>query len=171
MSLSDLIDRVQRLAELIGPNVYLQALSIAIVFIALGKIADWILSRALGRIASRSKTDIDDRLVDLVHRPIFLSFVLLGLGLATQRLALPEAPEFLTLGILTGSIWLKTVQGGYVDWQDGRQTASLLIWFLYAGLLHGRLIAGWRGRRVAWMNVIGFLVILVTFLQLSHFLE
>jgi cytochrome c-type biogenesis protein CcsB len=75
----------------------------------------------------------------------------------------------LTVGILTGSIWLKTVQGGYIDWQDGRQTASLLIWFLYAGLLHGRLIAGWRGRRVAWMNVIGFLVILVTFLQLSHF--
>ena len=75
----------------------------------------------------------------------------------------------LTVGILTGSIWLKTVQGGYIDWQDGRQTASLLIWFLYAGLLHGRLMAGWRGRRVAWMNVIGFLVILVTFLQLSHF--
>ena len=75
----------------------------------------------------------------------------------------------LTLGILTGSVWLKTVQGRYVDWQDGRQTASLLIWFLYAGLLHGRLVAGWRGRRVAWMNVIGFLVILVTFLRVSHF--
>ena len=75
----------------------------------------------------------------------------------------------LTVGILTGSIWLKTTQGGYLNWQDGRQTASLLIWFLYAGLLHGRLIAGWRGRRIAWMNVIGFLVILVTFLQLSHF--
>ena len=75
----------------------------------------------------------------------------------------------LTIGILTGSIWLKTTKGGYLDWQDGRQTASLLIWFLYAGLLHGRLIAGWRGRRIAWMNVIGFLVILITFLQLSHF--
>jgi small-conductance mechanosensitive channel len=98
--LSDLIDRVQRLAELIGPNVYLQALVIAIAFIAFGKIADWILSRAIGRMASRSKTDVDDRLVDLVHRPVFLSFVLLGLGLATQRIGLPDAPQFLTLGIL-----------------------------------------------------------------------
>lgn len=77
----------------------------------------------------------------------------------------------LTLGILTGSIWLKSLQGSYIDWQDGRQTASLLAWFVYAALLHGRLIAGWRGRRVAWMNVIGFLVILVTFLNLSHFME
>ena len=98
--MSDLIDKVQKLAELIGPNVYLQAVAIAIAFIALGKIADWVLSRAIGRIASRSRTDVDDRLVDLVHRPIFLSFVLLGLGLATQRVGLPDAPQFLTLGVL-----------------------------------------------------------------------
>lgn len=78
---------------------------------------------------------------------------------------------FLTLGILTGSIWLKSVQGGYIDWQDGRQTATLLAWFLYAAILHGRLIAGWRGRRVAWLNIVGFLVILLTFLKLSHFMK
>jgi small-conductance mechanosensitive channel len=98
--LSDLINKVQELAELIGPNVYLQAVAIALAFIAFGKIADWVLSRAIGRIANRSKTDVDDRLVDLVHRPIFLSFVLLGLGLATQRIGLPDAPLFLTLGFL-----------------------------------------------------------------------
>ncbi len=94
------IDEVQRLAELIGPNAYLQALVIAIAFIILGKIADWILSRTIGKIASRSKTDVDDRLVSLIHQPVFMSFVLLGLGLATQRLGLPEPPEFITLGVL-----------------------------------------------------------------------
>ncbi len=78
---------------------------------------------------------------------------------------------FLTLGILIGSIWLHTLQGGYIDWQDGRQTSTLLTWFLYAALLHGRLNAGWRRRRVAWMNIIGFLVILSTFLTLSHFMK
>ena len=75
----------------------------------------------------------------------------------------------LTLGILTGVIWLKQTSGNYVDWQDGRQTATLLTWFLYAAILHGRLIVGWRGRRVAWMNIIGFLIILLTFLTLAHF--
>ncbi|MEW6441044.1 MAG: cytochrome c biogenesis protein CcsA [bacterium] len=77
----------------------------------------------------------------------------------------------LTIGILTGAFWLKTVQGSYIDWRDGRQTATLLTWFLYAALLHGRLTAGWRGRRVAWLNVLGFLVILITFLELSHFMQ
>jgi MscS family membrane protein len=99
-AVKELIQQVQSLAELIGPNAYLQALVIAAGFIAFGKIADWLLSRMIGRFAKRSKTDIDDRLIDLVHRPIFLSFVLLGLGLATLRIKLPEAAEFLTLGIL-----------------------------------------------------------------------
>lgn len=94
------IEEVQRLAELIGPNAYLQALVIAVAFIVFGKIADWILSRTIGKIASRSKTDVDDRLVSLIHQPVFMSFVLLGLGLATQRLGLPEPPEFITLGVL-----------------------------------------------------------------------
>jgi small-conductance mechanosensitive channel len=102
------IEEVKQLAELIGPNVYLQALVIATAFILVGKIADWILSRALGRVARRSKTDVDDRLISLVHQPIFMSFVLLGLGLATQRMGLPGSPTFITLGILKSiavAIW------------------------------------------------------------------
>ncbi len=95
-----MIEAVQQLAELIGPNVYAQAFAIAAAFILVGKIADWTISRTMGKIASRSKSDVDDRLVALLHRPIFLSFVLLGLALATQRVGLPAPPEFLTLGIL-----------------------------------------------------------------------
>jgi len=88
---NELIQQVQSLAELFGPNMYLQALVIAVGFIAIGKFADWLLSRMIGRFAQRSQTDIDDRLIGLVHRPIFLSFVLLGLALATVRIKLPDA--------------------------------------------------------------------------------
>ncbi len=98
--MNDLIARVQQLAELIGPNVILQAAIIAAVFIIIGKIADWIISGIIGRIASRSSNNFDDELVGLIHRPVFLSFVLLGLGLATRRLGMPEVPTFITLGIL-----------------------------------------------------------------------
>ncbi|NIV17315.1 MAG: mechanosensitive ion channel [Woeseiaceae bacterium] len=98
--MTEFIDKVQEIAGLIGPNIYLQALVIALAFIVVGKIADWMLSGAIGRLANRSSTDLDDRLIGLLHRPIFLSFVLLGLGLATQRIGLPDAPEFLALGAL-----------------------------------------------------------------------
>ena len=98
--MADLIAQVQKLAELIGPNVYLQAAIIAAVFIVAGKIADWTISRIIGRFAKQSSNDFDDRLVGLVHRPVFLSFVLLGLGLATRRLGIGETPAFVTLGAL-----------------------------------------------------------------------
>ncbi len=100
MTMTDLIERVQKLVELIGPNVYLQAAIIAVVFIVAGKIADWIISRIIGRFARKSSNDFDDQIVDLVHQPVFMSFVLLGLSLGTRRISLPEFTTFLTLGIL-----------------------------------------------------------------------
>ena len=98
--MGDVVSKVQQFAEIIGPNLYLQAAIIAAAFIVVGKIADWIISSIIGRIVQRSSNSFDDEFVKLIHRPIFLSFVLLGLGLATQRLQLPATPEFMTLGIL-----------------------------------------------------------------------
>jgi MscS family membrane protein len=96
----ELFERTRELAALLGPNIYIQALAIAIAFIILGKIADFTISRVIAKIVARSKTDLDDNLVALLHRPVFVSFVLLGLALAEERIALPAAPAFLTLGLL-----------------------------------------------------------------------
>ena len=112
--MEELIGKVQQLAELIGPNPYLQAAIIAAAFILAGKVADLVISSVIGRIANRSTNDFDDSLVDLFHRPVFLSFVLLGLGLATLRVGMPAAPEFLTLGLLKTIaivVWLTTLAG------------------------------------------------------------
>ncbi len=98
--MSELIAKVQQVAELIGPNLYLQAAIIAALFILFGKIADWIISGVVGRMASRSTNEFDDSLIGLVHRPIFMSFVLIGLGLATLRMKLPEVPTKVTVNLL-----------------------------------------------------------------------
>lgn len=100
MTFADFIASLQRYVELIGPNAYLQAAIIAFVFIIIGKVADWILSSVIGRIARRSTNRYDDEFVALVHRPIFLSFVFIGLGLATIRIGMSDAPTFVTLGVL-----------------------------------------------------------------------
>jgi len=110
--LDELIGKVRQLAELIGPNPYLQAAMIAAAFILAGKVADWIISGIIGRIARKSTNDFDDGLIDLVHRPVFVSFVLLGLGLATLHVGMPAAPAFLTLGLLKTIaifVWLGTL--------------------------------------------------------------
>ncbi|MDH3748137.1 MAG: mechanosensitive ion channel family protein [Gammaproteobacteria bacterium] len=98
--MKELLTEIERLAALVGPNLYLQAAIIALVFILLGKIADLVLCRMITRITSKSATHVDDSIVSLAHRPIFLSFVLLGLGLAAQHIEMAAAPAKITLGIL-----------------------------------------------------------------------
>ena len=100
MTFAELVERIQRITDLIGPNVWLQAAIIALAFIIAGKIADFIISSVIGRVTRKTTNEFDDRMVDLVHRPVFLSFVLVGLAFATLRLDLPDTVSFLTLGIL-----------------------------------------------------------------------
>lgn len=112
MTLDELIDRIQALAETIGPNLYLQATIIALAFIIIGKIADLVVSGIIGRFARQSSNNFDNQIVDLVHKPIFLSFVLLGLSLATRRLGLPDVPTFMTIGIIKTIaifVWYNTI--------------------------------------------------------------
>ncbi len=98
--MQDFFQQTQTWAQLLGPNIYLQATAIAVAFIIAGKIADLLISRVIAGIVSRSQTDFDDNLVSLLHRPVFVTFVLVGLALATVRLELGESPAFLTLGVL-----------------------------------------------------------------------
>ncbi len=73
---------------------------------------------------------------------------------------------FLTLGIITGAIWAQYAWGSYWSW-DPKETWSLITWFIYAAILHGRMTVGWRGRRAAILSVIGFGAVLFTFLGVN----
>lgn len=72
----------------------------------------------------------------------------------------------LTLGIITGAIWADYAWGRYWGW-DPKETWSLITWLLYAALLHQRLTVGWRGRKAAIMAIVGFMVVIFTFLGVN----
>ena len=76
----------------------------------------------------------------------------------------------LTLGMITGSIWAESAWGSYWRW-DPKETWSLITWFLYAALLHGRLTIGWRGRKAAIFAVVGFASLVFTFLGVNLLLS
>ncbi len=69
----------------------------------------------------------------------------------------------MTLGILTGSLWAGAYWGNYWSWEP-RQISSAITWLLYGSLLQGRITAGWRGRKVAFLTIVGFVVVLGYFL-------
>jgi len=69
---------------------------------------------------------------------------------------------FLSAGIITGAVWANSAWGRYWGW-DPKETWSLITWFIYATLLHARLMRGWRGQRIALLSIIGFLAVLFTY--------
>jgi cytochrome c-type biogenesis protein CcsB len=73
---------------------------------------------------------------------------------------------FLTLGIITGSVWAHYAWGSYWSW-DPKETWSLITWLIYALMLHARNVRGWRGKRMAIMSVIGFGCVLFTYLGVN----
>jgi cytochrome c-type biogenesis protein CcsB len=77
------------------------------------------------------------------------------LAYRTAVLALP----IWTFAIITGAIWAEAAWGRYWGW-DPKETCALVAWVVYAGYLHARATAGWRGPRAAWINVVGFGVML-----------
>ena len=76
----------------------------------------------------------------------------------------------LTLGMLSGSVFAQYTLGTFWRW-DPKEVWSLITWLLYAALLHGRLVAGWRGRRSALISIIGFLVLIFSFLAVNFLVK
>lgn len=69
----------------------------------------------------------------------------------------------LTLGIVTGMVW-SSVRDNRLWHNDPKEIFAALTWLLYLILILYRATAGWRGRRAAWMGVVGFALVLCTFL-------
>jgi len=76
----------------------------------------------------------------------------------------------LSLGLIAGFVYAKSVWGRFWSW-DPKEVWSGITWLLYAALLHQRLTVGWRGRKAAIMAVIGFAVVIFTFLGVNFLLK
>jgi len=97
-----LLDLLARIA----PNRYLQAVLIILLFLGLAKVMDIIITRVVRRWIEKTHLKLDDQVLDIFHKPVFLSIILFGLVLATERLEFKETIAFITLsGLKTIAIF------------------------------------------------------------------
>ncbi len=67
-----------------------------------------------------------------------------------------------TFAVIAGAIWAEAAWGRYWGW-DPKETWSFITWVVYAGYLHARTTAGWKGRRAAYLGLLGFAALMVDY--------
>ncbi|HBR18493.1 MAG: hypothetical protein A3G39_04345 [Deltaproteobacteria bacterium RIFCSPLOWO2_12_FULL_43_16] len=97
-----------------------------------------IISKFLERLPEPEILD------DLIFRFIFFGFI------------------SLTIEVGAGAIWAKGLWGRYWGW-DPVETWSLISWLTYGINLHLRTTLGWQGSKAAWLTIISFVAIIITF--------
>src|SRR3989338_833728 len=76
--------------------------------------------------------------------------------------AIGLAFPILTLSIFFGLLWSKNIYGIYWWGYNSRQFSSIVLWLIYAVILHVRLSAKIRGRKVAALSIFAFFVIILS---------
>lgn len=68
-----------------------------------------------------------------------------------------------TFAIIAGSIWAEAAWGRYWGW-DPKETWAFISWVAYAGYLHARATAGWKGRKAAYLNLLAASTMMFNFI-------
>jgi cytochrome c-type biogenesis protein CcsB len=75
----------------------------------------------------------------------------------------------LAMLLITGAIWANESWGR--PWGfDSKETGALVAWLTYAAFLHTRISRGWSGRSSAYFAIIGFFLVIFTYLGVSYLL-
>lgn len=76
----------------------------------------------------------------------------------------------LAILLVTGAIWANESWGR--PWGfDSKETGALVAWLTYAAFLHTRIARGWKGRSSAYFAIVGFLLVIFTYLGVSYLLK
>jgi MscS family membrane protein len=102
-------------------NRYLAAVAIVVVSVIAATIIDFIVTRFCRALTRRTETTLDDRFIELMHKPVRSTVLLLGLWMATARLSLPPKPQMIVAAAI--------------------KTIMLVIWTMFAFRFFGLFLA------------------------------
>ena len=91
---------VKSLWNYLGDWPGVQPVIIIALTVVCAKLAAWVLTSLVGRWVGKTETTIDDELVKLMHRPVFMVVLLIGLGMAVVQAGFLGAALGPTLAIL-----------------------------------------------------------------------
>lgn len=73
-----------------------------------------------------------------------------------------------TFAVIAGAIWAEEAWGRYWGW-DQKETWAFITWVCYAGYLHARATAGWRGRAAAIIALVAYAALMYNYVGVNVF--
>lgn len=70
--------------------------------------------------------------------------------------------------LITGPIWAHEAWSRYWNW-DPKEVWAFITWVVYAGYLHARATAGWKGRKAAMLALVGVGTLWFNFIGINYF--
>lgn len=83
---------------------YVNALVTIFLFIVAAKVADLLVDKVLRKFSRFTRTDLDDMIIDLTHKPVFYTILTAGCIVSLSVLAPPAKVLFYTDGILYSTL-------------------------------------------------------------------
>lgn len=77
---------------------------------------------------------------------------------------------FFSASMFAGAVWAYLAWGTYWLWEP-KIIWSFIVWFYYAGAMHAYFVKEWRGAGLSVATVIGFFVVLFTYLGVSMLMK
>ena len=90
----------EEIYNIIFSNPLYKAILYIILSVIVARIADLICTSLLRRMASNTKTTIDDHIIDILHKPIYYTILSIGLGLSVSLVEALSSIEFIIAGSL-----------------------------------------------------------------------
>ncbi len=77
-------------------------------------------------------------------------------------------PIWTFAALIAGPIWAQYAWGRYWGW-DPKEVWAFITWVVYAGYLHARATAGWKGKAAAILALVGFATFVFNFVGVNLF--
>jgi len=172
---------MEYLQDLVRGNPALELIAILVAAVLVALLVELTTTRVLMRLASKTRTDLDDVIIAAIRRPLFLSVFLVGAWFGLSRLDPSDAARFVTrAGLITLAVLLwssaamrvgkallthlagSVGQGGVVQTRTLPLFEIVLKSLVLGGAAYGILLA-WRVDVTAWLASAGILGIAIGF--------
>ena len=114
-------------------NPFLKAGSLIILSIGFAKFVDMFFTIIFKKMVIKTKTNLDDKILQLLHGPIFYSILFIGFIISTKTAPLPEYIDFVFVAVfktITITIWLfvaSRILLMSMDWAARQSRSSSLL--------------------------------------------